>query len=385
MQNTLLQSLTGVAQLKTGAATRRRLGEQVAVNMHTMGTSFVGKVRDVQQIAEAQIGERVADMVKFKAQVNGHEATEKANKIQAWQGLLDWQLADRFDRDRPVLLLPGSWWSKQHEPEFESAGWWQKPTRRAWCKQCARCGIVKEYCKDFHKTELGRGGECLTCNGGSQTKNQNPQQPLIGIILTNADPRYAGRFDDKQGGDTIATMQRVREAITFNEELADESTWLWLTSEQISFPLRPTRGGEHKERAEDLDSSQGVRDHLVAYHLAPAITDFISDENRVCCNHDLEQTLTLLHSEWSKKRSSPRDNKEIEPSGQSSTHHPLVLSNPIDKKGSEFMRRRMRWEAPSMPTSAHDPGLLREQKTPIVIGKNWFLDQEIPAGGFVRI
>jgi len=40
--------------------------------------------------------------------------------------------------------------------------------------------------------------------------------------------------------------------------------------------------------AEDLDSSQGVRDHLVAYHLAPAITDFISDENRVCCNNDFE-------------------------------------------------------------------------------------------------
>jgi len=171
-------------------------------------------------------------------------------------------------------------------------------------------------------------------------------------------------------------MERVREAIVFNAELADESTWLWLTSEQMGFPLRTTGGGEHDERAEDLDSSQGVRDHLVAYHLAPAITDFISDENRVCFNNDLEQRLTLLRSEWS---------KEIEPSGQSSTHHPLVVSNPIDKKGSEFMRRSMRWEAPSISTSAHDPGLLREQETPVVIGKNWFLDQEISAGGFVRI
>ena len=45
----------------------------------------------------------------------------------------------------------------------------------------------------------------------------------------------------------------------------------------------------------------------------------------------------------------------------------------------------MRWEAPSMPTSVYDPGLLRKQETPLVIGKNWFLDQEIPAGGFVRI
>jgi len=76
--------------VKKGAATRRQLGEQVAVNMHTMGTSFVGKVRDVRQIAETQIGERVADMVEFKAQVNGYEATEKANRIQAWLGLLDW-------------------------------------------------------------------------------------------------------------------------------------------------------------------------------------------------------------------------------------------------------------------------------------------------------
>jgi len=151
---------------------------------------------------------------------------------------------------------------------------------------------------------------------------------------------------------------------------------LWLTSEQMGFPLRPTGGGEHEERAGDLDSSQGVCDHLVAYHLAPAITDFISDEIRVCCNNDLEQTLTLLHSEWS---------KEIKPSGQSSTHHPLVVSNPIDKKGSEFMRRSMRWEAPSMLTSAYDPGLRCEQETLLVIGKNWFLDQKIPAGGFVRI
>jgi len=118
-------------QVKKGAATRRRFGEQVAVNMHTMGTSFVGKVREVRQIAEAQIGEGVADMVEFEAQVNGYEATEKANRIQVWQGLSDWQLADRFDKDRPVLPSPGSWWRFQHEAEFESAGWWQNCGRHA--------------------------------------------------------------------------------------------------------------------------------------------------------------------------------------------------------------------------------------------------------------
>jgi len=70
--------------VKKGAATRRRLSEQVAVNMHTMGTSFVGKVRDVRQMAEVQIGKGVANMMEFEAQVNGHEAIEKANRIQAW-------------------------------------------------------------------------------------------------------------------------------------------------------------------------------------------------------------------------------------------------------------------------------------------------------------
>jgi len=43
--------------------------------MHTMGTSFIRKVREVQQIAQAQIGEGVADMMEFEAQVNRHEAT----------------------------------------------------------------------------------------------------------------------------------------------------------------------------------------------------------------------------------------------------------------------------------------------------------------------
>ena len=62
-------------------------------------------------MAEAQIGKGVADMVEFKAQVNGHEATKKANRIEAWQRLSDWQLADRFNMDRHVLLLLGSLWS----------------------------------------------------------------------------------------------------------------------------------------------------------------------------------------------------------------------------------------------------------------------------------
>jgi len=64
--------------VEKGAATRRRLGEQVAVHMHKMGTSFVGKVRDVWQIAEAQI----ANMVEFEAQVSGHERPKRPTEFK---------------------------------------------------------------------------------------------------------------------------------------------------------------------------------------------------------------------------------------------------------------------------------------------------------------
>ena len=62
----------------------------------------------------------------------------------------------------------------------------------------------------------------------------------------------------------------------------------------MGFAFRPTGGGQREERAEDLDSSHRVRDHLVSYHLAHAITNFISEENQECCNNDLEQTLLKI-------------------------------------------------------------------------------------------
>jgi len=91
----------------------------------------------------------------------------------------------------------------------------------------------------------------------------------------------------------------------------------------MGFPSRQTGGREHEARAEDSDNNKSV----VVYHLAPAIIDIILDENRKCCGNEIEQTLTLLHSEWG---------KEIEPRRlprQNLTHHPLIVCNPIDKKG----------------------------------------------------
>ena len=85
--------------------------------------------------------------------------------------------------------------------------------------------------------------------------NLTPQQPLIGMIFTNVDPRYAGRLDDKQGGDTIVTIESVRKAIAFNAELADESTWLWPRVTSNGLSLETDRWG----RAQG--ESRGFRQH----------------------------------------------------------------------------------------------------------------------------
>jgi len=45
----------------------------------------------------------------------------------------------------------------------------------------------------------------------------------------------------------------------------------------------------------------------------------------------------------------------------------------------------MQWEAPSKLLAVDDPLLLPEREVHAEIGINWFLDREIPNGGYVRI
>ena len=67
-----------------------------------------------------------------------------------------------------------------------------------------------------------------------KTKGQRPE----GIVFTNADPRYAGKLDDPQGGDATMLMQQVREVMTVNQEMTDESRWIWLGADGVSVAVR---------------------------------------------------------------------------------------------------------------------------------------------------
>jgi len=66
-----------------------------------------------------------------------------------------------------------------------------------------------------------------------------------GTAFTNADPQYAWKMDDPQVGDATILMQHVREVMTVNQEMTDESSWIWLTLEQMGFPLRSEFANEN--------------------------------------------------------------------------------------------------------------------------------------------
>ena len=143
------------------------------------------------------------------------------------------------------------------------------------------------------------------------------------MLVTNADPRYAGRDDNTQGGDMVMTMEKITQMISYNVESNDNATWLWLTSEQMGFHLS-TRGAEEGvRRAEGSDQSGSKSErrdcHPTASHLAPAIADFISDDKREGYDDELEQILTFLHDTWSKECESVNEKNRTQPRNQSSS------------------------------------------------------------------
>ena len=123
---------------------------------------------------------------------------------------------------------------------------------------------------------------------------------LDGIVFTNANPRYAGKLDDPQGGDTTMLMQQVREVMTSNQEMTDESSWIWLTSEHMEFPLRSEFANENHGEARSSKQCNDQRTDQTAFFLAPIITDFIRNTKRELHDEKLEDALEMLDLEWSK-------------------------------------------------------------------------------------
>jgi len=178
---------------------------------------------------------------------------------------------------------------------------------------------------------------------------------LDGIVSTNANPRYAGKLDNPQGGDTTMLMQQVREVMTVNQEINDESSWIWLTSEQMGFPLRSEFANENHSEAGSSKQCNDQRTAQTAFFLAPIITDFIRNTKRELNYKKLEDALEMLNLEWSKDNDTKTQCNRL-------NNSPLQRGNASDKNGPARVKQRMQWEAPSKPLAVDDPLLLPERK-----------------------
>ena len=223
------------------AAKRMLLGARLVVNTPNIRGRFVESVKNARwSMRPQEAGDGLESILQLQVQIKGHNQREYEDKWQGWQreyedkwqGWQNWtdeKLATKLTNDdqQPVLLLPARWWPDTLQ-ELECGGWLQRPHKRVRCRQC-KCSVVEN--PSF------KSNKCHGCENRMQTKGER----LDGIVFTNADPRYAGKIDDPQGGDTTMLIQQVREVMTVNQELEDESSWIWLTSEQMGVPQRNLR------------------------------------------------------------------------------------------------------------------------------------------------
>jgi len=142
----------------------------------------------------------------------------------------------------------------------------------------------------------------LGCGKQMKTKGTRPE----GIVFTNADPRYSEKLDDPQGGDATMLMQQVREVMTVNLEMTDESSWIWLTSDQMGFPLRSEFANENHGEAGSSKQCDDQRTDQTAFFLVPIITDFIRNTKRELYDEKLEDALEMLDLEWMSRTMTPR-------------------------------------------------------------------------------
>jgi len=95
-------------------------------------------------------------------------------------------------------------------------------------------------------------------------------------------------------------MQQVREVMTVNQEMTEESSWIWLASEQMDFPLWSEFANENHGEAGSSKQCNDQHTDQTVFFLAPIITDFIRNTKRELYDEKHEDALEMLDLEWSK-------------------------------------------------------------------------------------
>jgi len=92
-------------------------------------------------------------------------------------------------------------------------------------------------------------------------------------------------------------MQQGREVMTVNQEMTDESSWIWLTSEQMGFLLLSEFANKNHGEAGSSKQCNDQYTDQTAFFLAHIITDLIRNTERELYDEKLADALEMLDLE----------------------------------------------------------------------------------------
>jgi hypothetical protein len=295
------------------------------LNLHALGEQWIEEVTDVDIVQTPPEECLEGEHLKFKAHIRGWKTRTRKELYQNLLGKADHNLWQALLRPlwKDVLLIPRDWYP-EHQPRYETKGWWYVPVEEVLERACKSCNAFCEI-EDFvgakrrrevsvrcYKCQLEEDSRTNTSRGQEQKKDasckrdevtlegctlrnservkgqervdyhehswerdiQNDrgyseriEQLSYGLKMRASDPRYITTGDDSNRGDVLLTMAQVRELITKKDQSEEGIATVWLTTTEMGFSLT--------DEPNAIECTKDVRDGRVSdRYLAPAISRF---------------------------------------------------------------------------------------------------------------
>ena len=255
---------------------KRKVGQRLGRNVHNMGRFFVDRVtkaryREVPDPERLPVDRRI----EFQAWVSGWQSAERRENIRRLLEKSDDQLIVATARcsERMILFLPQKLFPENGDRVgFGEKGWWYTPLGIEKVAMCVKCG---QNCtmEQFPIEEGTTRTRCDTCAQGRGRYRKSARWMWTGekqgLVCTLADPRYAGRGEDRSGGDVVMDAGMLRQVLQYTSALAENDMMLWLTTGEMGYALE----AEHTELVEERDAREGRE---TGRWVAPQIEVFLS-------------------------------------------------------------------------------------------------------------
>ena len=314
--------------------------------------------------------------IEFQAWVCGWRRAERQTQLQGLLEKTDDQLLVATERcsDKLMLFLPQILFPESDDKaEFGDNGWWYTPMRIERIAMCVRCG--KNCTMEQFPIEDGeQRTSCLTC---AQTRRR--QRKAVkwmwtgernGLVCTLADPRYAGRGDDRSGGDVVMDAGRLRQVLEHTSAMAEGDMILWLTTGEMGHAL----AAEDAELVEERDVRAGRE---TGRWIAPQIEEFIST---------LREGASQLEADERQEESTLRVELLTMLADWGQPHPQRNAETAQDRQVRKCV---MDWESESVPLAAREPQVIEDVDVRLEAGTKWFFNQDLPrhssGRGYVRV